>query len=155
MIPWFDPRVARIPVAEVGEPLADLGRVEALRVAPWRSDPVRLRVSVLDRLVLAQTLLPRELRFLVLRGYGPVALHVSGAAVDLTLCSVDGSELWMGTEVEGSTDEVRERRRVLTAALTGAGLVNYPAGWWHWSYGDRYWAWVTGAPAARYGPVPG
>jgi hypothetical protein len=24
--------------------------------------------------------------------------------------------------------------------------------WWHWSYGDRYWAVVTGAPAALYAP---
>ena len=21
-----------------------------------------------------------------------------------------------------------------------AGFVNYPPEWWHWSYGDRYWA---------------
>ena len=31
--------------------------------------------------------------------------------------------------------------------------MNYPTEWWHWSYGDRYWALVTGAPAAHYGPV--
>ena len=37
--------------------------------------------------------------------------------------------------------------------LGGAGLVNYPTEWWHWSYGDRYWALLTGAPAALYGPV--
>lgn len=23
---------------------------------------------------------------------------------------------------------------------------------WHWSYGDRYWALETGAPTALYGP---
>jgi hypothetical protein len=33
------------------------------------------------------------------------------------------------------------------------GFVNYPTEWWHWSYGDRYWALATGAPAACYGPV--
>ena len=37
--------------------------------------------------------------------------------------------------------------------LGGAGLVNYPTEWWHWSYGDRYWALVTGAAHALYGPV--
>jgi D-alanyl-D-alanine dipeptidase len=42
---------------------------------------------------------------------------------------------------------------VLGDALSGAGLVNYPTEWWHWSYGDRYWALVTGAPTTRYGPV--
>ena len=39
--------------------------------------------------------------------------------------------------------------------LCGAGLVNYPTEWWHWSYGDRYWALMTGATAAVYGPVGG
>ena len=38
-------------------------------------------------------------------------------------------------------------------SLRGAGLVNYPTEWWHWSYGDRYWALMTGARAALYGPV--
>ena len=32
-------------------------------------------------------------------------------------------------------------------------LVNYPTEWCHWSYGDRYWALMTGATAAVYGPV--
>jgi D-alanyl-D-alanine dipeptidase len=44
-------------------------------------------------------------------------------------------------------------RRILINALTTAGLINYPTEWWHWSYGDRYWALTTGAPHARYGPV--
>ena len=34
--------------------------------------------------------------------------------------------------------------------LTAAGLVNYPTEWWHWSFGDRYWALLTGAAAACY-----
>jgi D-alanyl-D-alanine dipeptidase len=37
--------------------------------------------------------------------------------------------------------------------LDGAGLVNYPTEWWHWSFGDRYWALTTGAAAAVYGPL--
>jgi D-alanyl-D-alanine dipeptidase len=32
--------------------------------------------------------------------------------------------------------------------------VNYPTEWWHWSHGDRYWAFVTGADAAFYGEIP-
>jgi D-alanyl-D-alanine dipeptidase len=40
----------------------------------------------------------------------------------------------------------------LAAALSAAGFVNYPTEWWHWSYGDRYWAMVTGEPAALYAP---
>ena len=37
--------------------------------------------------------------------------------------------------------------------LGDAGFVNYPTEWWHWSFGDRYWAFVTGHGAARYGQV--
>jgi len=50
-------------------------------------------------------------------------------------------------------DEASTNRATLIAALTAVGLVNYPTEWWHWSYGDRYWAYTTGVPAARYGPV--
>ncbi|MCL6733575.1 M15 family metallopeptidase [Streptomyces neyagawaensis] len=94
--------------------------------------------------------------------------HVAGAAVDLTLCTATGEELDMGTAVDASPEEsddacytdaphiseaARGNRRILSAALTTAGLVNYPTEWWHWSYGDRYWALMTGAPGALYGPA--
>lgn len=93
--------------------------------------------------------------------------HVAGAAIDLTMCTLDGAELDMGTAVNASPEEsdlacytaavaisavARRNRRVLSDALTGAGLVNYPTEWWHWSYGDRYWALTTGADRAIYGP---
>lgn len=96
-----------------------------------------------------------------------IAPHVSGAAVDLTLCTEAGEELDLGTEVNASPEEsdnacytdaakisplARYNRRLLGHALSAAGLVNYPTEWWHWSYGDRYWAMLTGAPAAVYGP---
>ncbi|SCG73896.1 D-alanyl-D-alanine dipeptidase [Micromonospora echinaurantiaca] len=97
-----------------------------------------------------------------------VAPHSTGGAVDLTLCSEDGVELDLGTEIDATpeasadacfTDSpavsatARRHRRIMGAALRGAGLVNYPTEWWHWSYGDRYWALLTGAPHTRYGPV--
>lgn len=97
-----------------------------------------------------------------------VAPHVSGGAVDVTLCTADGTELPLGTEVHAMppeyvdprftrspliSEEARANRRVLAAALTDAGFVNHPAEWWHWSYGDRYWAFVAEAPHARYGPA--
>jgi zinc D-Ala-D-Ala dipeptidase len=98
-----------------------------------------------------------------------VAAHVTGAAVDLTLVDSRGVELEMGTSIDtehsassadtGAADDaelpaqVRARRALLARVLTDVGLVNYPSEWWHWSYGDRYWALVTGADAALYGPV--
>ncbi|MCX4552401.1 M15 family metallopeptidase [Streptomyces sp. NBC_01387] len=97
-----------------------------------------------------------------------VAPHSAGAAVDLTLADADGRELDLGTRMnatpeesagacytraENISDGARSHRAVLSTALTAAGLVNYPTEWWHWSYGDRYWALGTGAAAAHYGPV--
>ncbi|MFJ8739532.1 M15 family metallopeptidase [Embleya sp. NPDC127516] len=96
-----------------------------------------------------------------------IAPHSAGAAVDLTLVDPDGRELDLGTPMNASPEDsaeacytaaenidatARTNRDVLSAALTAAGLVNYPTEWWHWSYGDRYWALATNAEAARYGP---
>ena len=96
-----------------------------------------------------------------------VAPHVCGAAIDLTMIDADGNELDLGcpeaatpeesdgacyTEAPNIGDAARENRVMLGAALGGAGLVNYPTEWWHWSYGDRYWAHTTGAANAIYGP---
>ncbi|MGW6735970.1 M15 family metallopeptidase [Streptomyces sp. NPDC055013] len=96
-----------------------------------------------------------------------IAPHSAGAAVDLTLISADGREVDMGTRVNASPEdsdgacytdadtigpEARANRRVLGAALSAAGLVNYPTEWWHWSYGDRYWALATETERALYGP---
>ena len=96
-----------------------------------------------------------------------VAPHVAGAAVDVTLVGDDGSELDLGSPLDATPEEsdgrcftaadvhpcARLLRTALGEAMTGAGFVNYPTEWWHWSVGDRYWALVTGAPAAWYGPV--
>ncbi|MEV5979495.1 M15 family metallopeptidase [Streptomyces sp. NPDC052114] len=97
-----------------------------------------------------------------------VGPHVAGAAVDITLCTASGTELDLGTPVNASPEEsdgacytenegisaaARRNRRTLAAALATAGLVNYPTEWWHWSYGDRYWALATEASTAHYGPV--
>ncbi|WFE22780.1 M15 family metallopeptidase [Solwaraspora sp. WMMD937] len=97
-----------------------------------------------------------------------VAPHLTGGAVDLTLCTTAGVELDMGTAVDATpqaSDDAcftaapsigataRRHRQIMATALHGAGLVNYPTEWWHWSYGDRYWALLTAAPQTRYGPV--
>jgi zinc D-Ala-D-Ala dipeptidase len=111
-----------------------------------------------------------ELRRLTSRFVSPVqvAPHVAAAAVDLTLVDPQGAELDMGTPIdatpeqsggacyfaaEGIDTDARARRELMAKVLSGAGLVNYPTEWWHWSYGDRYWALMTDAPAALYGPV--
>ncbi|MFC7458183.1 M15 family metallopeptidase [Brachybacterium sp. GCM10030267] len=95
-----------------------------------------------------------------------VAPHPCGAAVDLTLVQ-DGQELDLGCPVNATpeasdgacftdsgniTAQARWWRDTLGTALTRAGMVNYPPEWWHWSFGDRYWAAVTGAESAIYSP---
>jgi D-alanyl-D-alanine dipeptidase len=97
-----------------------------------------------------------------------VGPHCTGAAVDLTLCTADGTELDMGTAVNdspvasanacftaapGLSTQARHNRDVLITALSATGLVNYPTEWWHWSFGDRYWAVSTGQPHALYAPL--
>lgn len=94
--------------------------------------------------------------------------HPTGAAIDLTLQRIDGSHVDMGTVVNANdaessgacftgsafiTREAARNRAILCEAMTAAGFVNYPSEWWHWSYGDRYWAVVSRRPHAIYGPV--
>lgn len=110
-----------------------------------------------------------EVERLTSRYVAPVAVapHVAGAAVDVTLVDDEGRELDLGSPLDATPEEsdgrcftaaevhpgARVLRTALAAAMTGAGFVNYPTEWWHWSAGDRYWALLTGAPAACYGPV--
>lgn len=44
----------------------------------------------------------------------------------------------------------RQNRQLMIEVLEKEGFVNYPAEWWHWSYGDRYWAFVKKEPFAFY-----
>jgi D-alanyl-D-alanine dipeptidase len=111
-----------------------------------------------------------ELHILTSRYVAPLAVapHVAGAAIDVTLVDSCGQELDLGTAIdatpeqsggrcyfaaEGISREARANRDLLARVLCREGLVNYPTEWWHYSYGDRYWALATGAGAALYGPV--
>lgn len=113
---------------------------------------------------------PAELERLSSRFVAPLAVapHVAGAAVDLTLVDACGDELDLGTPIDatpeqsggrcyfdapGLAPDARAHRALLARVLGAAGLVNYPTEWWHWSFGDRYWALATGATHALYGPV--
>ncbi|MCA7949930.1 D-alanyl-D-alanine carboxypeptidase family protein [Burkholderia seminalis] len=97
-----------------------------------------------------------------------VAAHPTGAAVDLTLISADGVEADMGSIMNATDQEssgacythnpfisrpAARNRQILSAALVSAGFTNYPSEWWHWSFGDRYWAVIQNESHAIYGPV--
>jgi zinc D-Ala-D-Ala dipeptidase len=92
--------------------------------------------------------------------------HSTGGAIDLTLIDDDERELDMGTAVNagpeasggacfmaapGLASIARKNRELLTRLMRVGGFVNYGTEWWHWSYGDRYWAFAAGHSAAIYG----
>lgn len=94
--------------------------------------------------------------------------HSTGGAVDLTLAGEDGKEIDMGTRLNADpeesnnacftlaaniSDSARANRQLLINTISKSGFVNYPTEWWHWSYGDRYWAYHTKTPFAFFGSV--
>ena len=83
-------------------------------------------------------------------------VHTTGGAVDLTILNAQGEELAMGTAFDAFTDltytaafeseknlEVRMNRRLLYHVMTSAGFTNLPSEWWHFDYGDRFWAYYN------------
>lgn len=98
------------------------------------------------------------------------APHSTGGAIDLTLRWKDGEPLWMGSLFDDATaiahrdhferddavrgfsdEEARANRRLLHWLMSEAGFAGYYEEWWHFSYGDQYWAGTGNAPAALYG----
>lgn len=72
--------------------------------------------------------------------------HNRGAAVDITLCSLDGVPLDMGTPyddfsekahvgAEGLREEARAHRAILHEIMTKAGFDVLPTEWWHYDLG--------------------
>lgn len=125
----------------------------------WR-DP-RLQATLHDRVYADGTLEPG---FVAYPDPDPSKCppHATGGTVDLTL-TWNAHPLSLGTrfdafvpqaaaaalEPDGPSQE-RDLRRLLAQAMTAAGFVAHPQEWWHWEYGTRYWAAVTGQ-RVRYG----
>ena len=93
---------------------------------------------------------------------GPV--HTTGGAVDLTLIDAEGRELDMGTAFDDfsekaytgyfentDNEEVKYNRRLLFDVMTRAGFTNLPSEWWHYDFGDRFWAYYNQKPAIYEG----
>lgn len=123
-----------------------------------------------------QVLLERVYQFWALPSHDPKTPppHSTGAAIDITLINDAGQPVEMGSPI----DEVSERscpnhfqkftdplsqtvhrnRSLLRQCMSSAGFQQHPNEWWHFSYGDQFWAWLTyqatgRRPAARYGRV--
>ena len=90
--------------------------------------------------------------------------HLTGGAVDLTLCTREGEPLDMGTGFDAFVPEaaadafeatpgaVRENRRLLFWSMVAVGFAAYTEEWWHFDHGDQFWGNVRDRPA-RYGPA--
>ncbi|MBE2168007.1 MULTISPECIES: M15 family metallopeptidase [unclassified Cobetia] len=119
-------------------------------------------------------LLARTREFVSLPSRDPDAPspHLTGGAVDVTLCDADGLLLEMGTLFDEATPEshadhferhppasdtpqaeARDNRRLLYHVMTEAGFTNLPSEWWHFDFGDQLWAWYRGEPEALFGPA--
>jgi D-alanyl-D-alanine dipeptidase len=96
--------------------------------------------------------------------------HTTGGAIDLTIADDQGRDLDMGCAFDAFTDRtqaawfetdaaneaenaqaIRANRRLLYNVMLEAGFTNLPSEWWHFDYGNRNWACVTGRPALYKG----
>ncbi|WP_275286586.1 M15 family metallopeptidase [Halomonas elongata] len=120
-----------------------------------------------------QELLVRTREFVAQPSTEPTAPspHLTGGAVDVTLCDADGLPLDMGTlfdeavptshadalEVEleegDRRHQARKNRRLLYHAMHAQGFTNLPSEWWHYDLGDQLWAHYGGHASAHYGPT--
>jgi len=92
--------------------------------------------------------------------------HSTGGAIDVYLINDKGDAVDMGIhpkdwmqDLNGSlsltnshviSEEAKHYRTIMNHALLAVGFVNYPTEFWHWSFGDRYWAYIQHKPHAMY-----
>jgi D-alanyl-D-alanine dipeptidase len=93
--------------------------------------------------------------------------HSTGGAIDIYLLNEKNEPIPMGihpkdwmqdndasistTNSKIISEEAQHNRKIMSKALATVGFVNYPTEYWHWSYGERYWAYHTGKSHAIYG----
>lgn len=216
-----DPRILAVKVIENHEPMIDLKDQNTIIYGPSpevpdNTDYTKMRKSVYEKVVKAQTMLPPGLRFCIYECYRSLGLqkllfdtryervrrqhpdwpqddiftettklvspvvnrdgsanippHSTGGAIDIYLLDEQGRAIDMGIhpkdwmeDLDGlvsltdSTDisvEAQKNRKIMSSVLLAAGFVNYPTEYWHWSYGDRYWAYFANMPHAIYDSKP-
>jgi D-alanyl-D-alanine dipeptidase len=87
-----------------------------------------------------------------------VAGHPTGGAVDVMIAGLDFGtgycEFMAGTKLYYASDEISKaaklNRLLLRQTMLKKGFVQYMAEWWHFSYGDKEWAFMTGKDEALY-----
>lgn len=118
------------------------------------------------KLVVWETYTPKalqeSLRNITLDDITPYS-HMTGGAVDVSLADAFDNLLEMGTDLNHGSPEnksttyfeeleasgvtltpaqkiIRDNRRILFHAMSGAGFINSPLAWFHWDYGNLWWA---------------
>jgi D-alanyl-D-alanine dipeptidase len=90
-----------------------------------------------------------------------VSGHITGGAVDIGLVK-NGRRLPMWSHklsyeenaASGQKklpEHIRKNRKILFDALKNVGMENYSKEYWHWSYGDIFWARMNKKKTAIYG----
>lgn len=94
--------------------------------------------------------------------------HSTGGAIDVYLIDDQGHAVDMGVHPKDWVDDgganamtdstviskqATKNRRIMSRVLAKVGFVNYPTEYWHWSYGDRYWAFQDKQPHAIYNSI--
>ena len=179
---------------------------------PNNTDYTKMRKSVYQKLVKAQSLLPKGLHFCLYEAYRSLTLqkmlfderfanveklhldwsetqlfnettklvspvvnldgsnnipaHSTGGAIDVYLLNDQGEAIDMGihpkdwmSDTQGElsltastqiSKEAQKNRALMNKVLEAVGFVNYPTEYWHWSYGDKYWAYHAQKKHALY-----
>ena len=87
--------------------------------------------------------------------------HMTGAAIDVRIIKngkklpMNSSKLTYSENAQSLQPKlplyIQKNRQIMFNALTKAGLSNYPKEYWHWSYGDIWWAKRNNEKTAVYG----
>lgn len=95
-----------------------------------------------------------------------LAGHPTGGAVDITISTISGTDIDMGTKIADYSvpskiktfdntlsEEQKYNRKLLHDLMVEEGFAPYYGEWWHFSYGDREWAWFYQKLEALYDQV--
>lgn len=212
-----DPKILAVHTVDNHDPMIDLKAVKTITYGPspeipHNTDYTHMRKTVYEKLIKAQSVLPKGLHFCLYEGYRSLQLqkmlfderyarvqakhpgwsprqlfqetiklvspvvnldgsknippHSTGGAIDVYLINDQGQAVDMGIDpkdwmqdIDGSlsltnahtiSEIAKQNRRIMSHALSAVGFVNYPTEYWHWSYGDRYWAYHQHKPHAIY-----
>ncbi len=119
----------------------DAAKAEGYRIKIWDAyRPISVQQALHDSA-------PAELSAYV-PAPGPYSMHARGITVDVTLCTLDGTELDMPTgfddfsdhahsDYAGATEEQKQNRELLNRFMSEAGFKRSKLEWWHFDGPNR------------------